>query len=102
MNIWLVIGLSGQLFFGTRFLIQWFCSEKRKESHIPVTFWYCSLAGGIILLGYAIHQKDPVFIIGQSTGVIVYLRNLMLISRRKKQVEDRDVVSAQETVFAGR
>ena len=102
MNVWLVIGLSGQLLFGARFLIQWFCSEKRKESYIPITFWYCSLAGGIILLVYAIHQQDPVFIIGQSTGVIVYLRNIMLISRRKKQVKGRDVVSAQEAVLAGR
>ena len=83
--LWLlVLGLTGQLIFGSRFLIQWIYSEKKKESHIPLAFWYLSLAGGLLLLTYAINQKDPVFILGQSTGAIVYTRNLMLIYRKRK------------------
>ena len=81
---WLVIGFVGQALFGMRFLIQWIISEKRRESVIPLPFWYFSIAGSIILLSYAIHKQDPVFILGQSLGSIIYIRNLMLISRKKK------------------
>jgi lipid-A-disaccharide synthase-like uncharacterized protein len=99
MDLWIAVGLAGQMCFGARFLFQWIASERRRESHIPVIFWYCSLAGGLILLAYAIHQQDPVFIIGQGTGVIVYLRNLVLISRQKA---GREAASPQEAVLAGR
>lgn len=81
---WLVIGFVGQALFGMRFLIQWIISEKRRESVIPLPFWYFSIAGSIILLSYAIHKQDPVFILGQSLGSIIYIRNLILISRKKK------------------
>lgn len=56
---------------------------EKKESHIPLLFWYLSLLGSIILLSYAIHRRDPVFILGQSTGFIVYIRNLMLIYKKR-------------------
>jgi len=82
---WLIIGFVGQILFGIRFLIQWVCSEVKKESHIPIVFWYFSIFGGMILLTYAIHRKDPVFILGQSTGLIVYLRNLRLIYLKEKK-----------------
>jgi len=85
MNKWLILGFIGQALFGTRFLIQWVCSEIKKESHIPIAFWYCSIFGGVILLIYAISRRDPVFILGQSTGVIVYVRNLRLIYKKKKE-----------------
>lgn len=87
MNIdflWLTIGLIGQGIFSARFLIQWLVSEKKKKSVIPVAFWYLSLVGGITLLLYAIYKQDPVFILGQSTGVFIYLRNLYLIHREVK------------------
>lgn len=84
-DAWVLLGLGGQVLFGARFLIQWISSELKQESHIPIAFWYCSIGGGLILLTYAIHIKDPVFILGQSTGCIVYLRNLMLISKKRKQ-----------------
>ena len=57
----------------------------KKESHIPIVFWYFSISGGLILLAYAIHRQDPVFIVGQSTGLIVYLRNLRLIYKKEKK-----------------
>jgi lipid-A-disaccharide synthase-like uncharacterized protein len=92
MNGWLIIGLAGQIVFGLRFLVQWICSERRKESYIPVVFWYLSLGGGAILLAYAIHRQDPVFILGQSMGVIVYVRNLILISQKKKMPQNNAAV----------
>lgn len=81
LNGLLILGFLGQLIFASRFLIQWISSEKKKQSYIPISFWYLSLAGGIFLLIYAILRKDPVFIVGQSFGIIVYLRNLVLILR---------------------
>ena len=81
---WLIVGFIGQALFGMRFIIQWIISEKRGESVIPLPFWYFSIGGSIILLSYAIHKQDPVFILGQSLGSIIYIRNLILISRKKK------------------
>ncbi len=93
MNGWLILGFSGQICFFMRFLVQWIVSERKKRSVIPIYFWYLSLAGGLTLLIYAIHIKDPVFIVGQSTGAFIYIRNLMLIYKEKKrgrspQIED--------------
>jgi lipid-A-disaccharide synthase-like uncharacterized protein len=73
-----MVGFLGQAFFFSRFLVQWLASEKAKRSVIPMAFWYLSLAGGSILLIYAIHVGDPVFILGQSTGAFIYLRNVYL------------------------
>ena len=81
---WLVIGFIGQIAFGARFVIQWLVSEKKGESTIPIAFWYCSIAGSVILLTYAIHREDPVFIVGQGAGVLIYSRNLYLIRKRSK------------------
>lgn len=81
--IWLGIGLLGQGIFSARFLVQWLVSEKEKRSVIPVAFWYLSLLGGVTLLFYSIYKKDPVFILGQSTGVFIYTRNLLLIQRER-------------------
>jgi len=72
------IGYTGQMVFGSRFLVQWIVSEKRRKSVIPQYFWYASLIGSLLLTGYAISIGDPVFILGQSLGVIIYLRNIRL------------------------
>lgn len=89
-QVWLGIGLLGQVMFAARFLVQWLSSEKEKRSVIPVAFWYLSIAGGLILLSYAIYRKDPVFILGQSTGVFIYLRNLYFITREQKHSKATD------------
>lgn len=81
--LWLVIGLIGQGIFSARFIVQWLVSEREKKSVIPVTFWYLSLFGGLTLLFYSIYKQDPVFILGQSTGVFIYARNLYLIHRER-------------------
>jgi lipid-A-disaccharide synthase-like uncharacterized protein len=78
VDLWLVLGLGAQGMFSARFLVQWIVSEKRKRSTMPKLFWYLSLAGSTMLLVYAIHRRDPVFILGQSFGSMVYVRNLML------------------------
>ena len=81
--LWLAIGFAGQALFSMRFLVQWISSERRRQSIVPVAFWYYSLAGGITLLVYAISRADPVFIVGQLMGIFVYLRNLHLIHEQK-------------------
>ena len=83
-SVWIAIGLLGQLAFTSRFLVQWIASERRRESVIPVAFWWLSIAGGATLLSYAIWRMDPVFILGQSAGFVVYSRNLMLIYRERR------------------
>ena len=85
---WLLVGLLGQLMFTGRFLVQWIASERRKESVVPRAFWWFSVGGGVLLLVYALHRGDPVFVLGQSAGLVIYLRNLVLIggNRRKGQV----------------
>lgn len=79
---WLVVGFVGQAFFSGRFLVQWIASERKKASVVPVAFWWLSVAGGALLLVYAIHRGDPVFILGQACGLAVYGRNLALVRGR--------------------
>jgi lipid-A-disaccharide synthase-like uncharacterized protein len=83
-QLWLVVGFIGQALFGSRFLVQWIVSERRGESVVPLAFWYLSLGGASLLLAYAIWRQDPVFILGQSFGFLVYTRNLILIARRAR------------------
>ena len=78
------VGLCGQLAFSARFLVQWIMSERAGRSVVPIAFWWLSIAGGMILLSYAIYRLDPVFILGQSMGVFIYMRNLWLIYAEKR------------------
>jgi len=82
--LWLAIGFLGQACFSARFLVQWIASERRRRSVVPIYFWYFSVAGGVILLAYAWHRRDPVFILGQAAGLVVYARNLYLIARSRR------------------
>lgn len=84
--IWVGIGFIGQSLFFSRWLIQWVVSERKAESQIPVSFWYMSLIGSVIVLAYAIHKLDPVFMVGQGVGTLVYIRNIMLLHQAKKRV----------------
>ena len=83
-QIWLIIGFIGQTIFASRFLIQWIVSERASKSIIPNIFWWISIVGSLILLSYAIHKQDPVFIVGQSCGFLIYSRNLFLIRQNKR------------------
>jgi lipid-A-disaccharide synthase-like uncharacterized protein len=93
---WLVVGLLGQAAFTARFLVQWFASERRKQSVVPVMFWWLSIAGGVLLLGYSLKQKDPVFILGQAAGILVYTRNLMLLRRTEARPTASSAVTPAE------
>jgi lipid-A-disaccharide synthase-like uncharacterized protein len=84
-HVWLGIGLLGQALFSARFLVQWIATERRRRSVIPREFWYFSAGGGLTLLAYAIYRLDPVFIIGQAAGLLVYTRNLYFIHRRGEE-----------------
>lgn len=84
-RIWLCVGFLGQALFFMRFFVQWLASEKQKKSVIPRAFWYFSLAGGVTLLSYAVYKKDPVFIVGQGTGLFIYLRNIKFITMEKNR-----------------
>ncbi|MDD2365724.1 MAG: lipid-A-disaccharide synthase N-terminal domain-containing protein [Desulfuromonadaceae bacterium] len=85
-SAWVTIGLVGQFFFTMRFVVQWIATEKKRKSVVPETFWYFSIVGSLVLLAYSIYRKDPVFILGQSFGTTVYLRNLYFINKEKKDV----------------
>jgi lipid-A-disaccharide synthase-like uncharacterized protein len=86
-DVWLIVGFAGQAMFSMRFIIQWLKSERMKKSVIPIAFWYFSVAGGAALLLYAIHRKDPVFIVGQGAGLFIYARNLYFIFMDKKKAQ---------------
>jgi lipid-A-disaccharide synthase-like uncharacterized protein len=89
-TLWLAVGFAGQAVFTARFLVQWCVSEKKRASVVPNAFWWLSLLGGAALLAYAISRRDPVIIGGQTMGLFVYTRNLMLIGHgRAEQTEVR-------------
>ena len=80
--LWLLIyGSIGQIIFTLRFVYQWIYSKRKDESLLPIGFWVISLFGSLIIVSYAIYRRDPVLILGQSTGLIAYSRNIYL-SRR--------------------
>lgn len=85
MNLMKTVGLVGQVIFGSRFFVQWFASERLKRSVIPLAFWHLSLLGGVLTLVYAVYIQEPVFIIAQVGGVLIYSRNLYFIYRDQRQ-----------------
>ena len=99
---WLLIGFAGQTIFTARFLVQWVESERRRNSVVPVVFWWLSLMGGVLLLAYACSRRDPVIMVGQSLGVFVYVRNLMLVKKNCRRAEKarRRAEAAQAGVIA--
>src|ERR1043165_3329682 len=88
---WVILGFIAQLMFTGRFLVQWIESERQGRSVIPIAFWFFSIAGGLLLLAYALYRRDPVFIAGQAFGVFVYLRNLYLVMRERGDFGPRKV-----------
>lgn len=82
---WLIIGFTAQVMFMMRFVIQWLASEKARRSVVPDAFWYWSIAGGFMLFVYAVYRADPVFMLGQGTGLFIYARNLYLIRRARRE-----------------
>ena len=93
-QIWMGIGFLGQGLFASRFLAQMIVSERKKESVVPLSFWFLSIGGGVTLLAYAIYKVEWVFIVGQGAGLFVYLRNLMLIRRKERTLSEARPASA--------
>ncbi len=87
---WIGLGFFAQAMFMMRFMVQWIASERASESIVPVGFWYFSIFGGLLMLAYAIHREDPVFMAGQALGMLVYLRNLYFIHSPKGKKDDAD------------
>jgi lipid-A-disaccharide synthase-like uncharacterized protein len=83
-QLWVGIGLLGEAQFGARFILQWIASERQKKSVMPHGFWYLSIGGGITLLTYAIYRLDPVFIVGEAFGLLVFFRNVHLTRRARR------------------
>jgi len=84
-DFWLVFGICAQLLFAARFLVQWITSERAGKSVIPFAFWIFSMGGGLMTLIYGIVKREPVIIMGQGLSTIIYVRNIMLIFKEKKQ-----------------
>ncbi|UEM03567.1 lipid-A-disaccharide synthase N-terminal domain-containing protein [Skermanella rosea] len=93
LSVWTAIGFLGQALFSMRFIIQWIQSERLKRSFVPETFWYFSMTGGITLLAYALYRQDPVFILGQGLGLVIYSRNIWMIWRDKRKTAGDDAVA---------
>ena len=84
-KIWIAIGFLAQGIFASRFLVQWIVSERAKKSIVPTAFWILSLIGGVLLFSYAVWRRDPVFIMGQGSGIFIYSRNLYFIYRNRNR-----------------
>ncbi len=84
LTFWLTVGFLGQALFTARFMLQWVASERKGTSVVPVGFWWFSLLGGTALLCYAISRRDAVIITGQGMGIVVYVRNLILLGKAKR------------------
>ncbi|MFH0793135.1 MAG: lipid-A-disaccharide synthase N-terminal domain-containing protein [bacterium] len=94
---WELFGLSGQLLFGTRFLYQWYVSERLKKSVVPKAFWWISLIAAFILLVYAIHKESLPFVLAAVMGMPVYYRNIALLRIEKKQGSKAPVIKPDST-----
>jgi len=102
LTFWVLVGFLGQALFTARFAVQWLVSERKRDSVVPVAFWWLSLLGGGALLAYAISRQDPVIIVGQAMGLLVYVRNLMLVAQAKRHTARRatdGALSAPTTEF---
>lgn len=82
-SVWKVVGWLGNAVFFSRFFVQWYATEKRKQVVVPQAFWWLSLAGSVTLLAYSLHQQDSVFIFAYAFTWIPYIRNLVIHRHNK-------------------
>jgi lipid-A-disaccharide synthase-like uncharacterized protein len=98
--VWVVIGFGGQIAFTGRMLLQWFVSEKRKQSVVPEAFWWLSLIGGLAMFAYFVWRQDIVGVLGQSSGAVIYARNLRLIYKQRRKAREAGAAHAERTTEA--
>ena len=84
-DFWLLFGLAAQLVFGARFIVQWIVSERAGKSVMPFAFWVLSVGGGLMTLLYGIVKREPVIIFGQGVATLIYVRNIVLIYRERRE-----------------
>jgi lipid-A-disaccharide synthase-like uncharacterized protein len=104
--MWLGVGFAAQAMFSVRFIIQWIASERARRSIVPETFWYFSFVGGLMLFVYAIYRMDPVFMLGQGTGLLIYGRNIYFIWANRREglaeVAPRPAVPSEQATAGSR
>lgn len=83
--VWVLVGFGGQMAFFGRMAVQWLASEKHRQSVVPPSFWWMSLAGGVMLFVYFVWRQDLVAVLGQTSGVVIYARNLRLIHKQRRR-----------------
>jgi lipid-A-disaccharide synthase-like uncharacterized protein len=93
--VWVTIGFAGQIAFFGRMLVQWLVSEKQRQSVIPEVFWWLSLFGGVMLFVYFVWRQDIVGVLGQTSGVVIYGRNIRLIHKHKRREARRLAAEGQ-------
>ena len=98
---WIVLGLMGNAAFFSRFLVQWLASERARESIIPRAFWHLSIVGSLLLLAYAIHRRDPIFVLAYLPNAFVYIRNLILIRRKEAGAGGATLLHGDATIDSG-
>jgi lipid-A-disaccharide synthase-like uncharacterized protein len=93
LDWWIVLGFVAQIMFTMRFMVQWIASERAGKSVIPMSFWSLSIAGGALLLLYALVRRDPVYILGQGLSLLIYFRNVSFVLKERRQ--ERAAVAGQ-------
>jgi lipid-A-disaccharide synthase-like uncharacterized protein len=93
-DLWIALGFFAQIMFSMRFLVQWIASERAGRSIIPFSFWTLSIAGGTLLLLYALVRRDPVYIVGQGASLLIYARNIALVLRERRDAAAVGAASA--------
>jgi lipid-A-disaccharide synthase-like uncharacterized protein len=96
--VWVGIGLIGQLAFSGRMILQWIVSEKKRQSVITESFWWFSLFGAVTLFSYFVWRADPIGILGQASGIVIYVRNIRLIYKKKRR--DARMITDEESDVA--
>lgn len=84
--LWFMVGLTGQMMFFGRMLVQWVTAERKGQVVIPPSFWWMSLLGGLMLFTYFVWRREPIGVLGQSTGIVIYARNIRLIGKEKRRL----------------
>jgi len=101
-HVWKVVGWTGNVVFFSRFFVQWWATEKRKQVVVPDSFWWLSLTGSLLLLAYGLHRRDSVFIFAYAFTWIPYIRNLVIswqVSKVQRQCQACTAVSASNANF---
>jgi lipid-A-disaccharide synthase-like uncharacterized protein len=83
--VWFIVGMTGEAVFLMRFVVQWIASERSKRTVVPIVFWHLSLVGTLMVLAYAVHTLDPVFMLAYSLNMVIYVRNLTIARRSPGQ-----------------